>query len=76
MVKELKQRMGYDQENETVGGKEVSSKEDIEEKQLKKEHSICVFCGGTKGVCLYRGKYICNDCYKELKSKYLNNKKS
>ena len=35
---------------------------------LKKYEPACIFCGQAKNVQTYKGKNICPDCMKELKS--------
>ena len=35
---------------------------------LKKYAPACIFCGQAKDVETYKGKNICPDCFKELKS--------
>lgn len=35
---------------------------------LKKYEPACIFCGDAKNVISYRGKNICQNCMKELKS--------
>ncbi len=35
---------------------------------MKKEHSVCVFCGGESAEREFRGKKICADCLSELKA--------
>jgi len=34
---------------------------------LKKYDPACIFCGNARNVQNYKGKFICNDCMKELK---------
>jgi transcriptional pleiotropic regulator of transition state genes len=36
---------------------------------LKKYEPSCIFCGEAKNVGEYKGKNICDDCMRELKSK-------
>ena len=36
---------------------------------LKKYEPSCIFCGEAKNVDEYKGKNICDDCMRELKSK-------
>ena len=36
---------------------------------LKKYEPSCIFCGEAKNVTEYKGKNICDDCMRELKSK-------
>ena len=33
---------------------------------LKKHQDSCVFCGSTKDIKSYKGKYICEACKKEV----------
>ena len=35
---------------------------------LKKHQESCVFCGGTKGIVTYKGKNLCPQCLRDLKS--------
>jgi transcriptional pleiotropic regulator of transition state genes len=37
---------------------------------LKKYEPTCIFCGEAKNVDEHKGKNICDDCMKELKTKY------
>ncbi len=67
MIQKLKIRLGYDSEKLEEVDKDVKDdKENIEEKKI-----ACVFCGGQKGIFLYMGKYICSECYNDLREKYL-----
>ena len=34
---------------------------------LRKHQASCVFCGGTKDVAAFLGKYICSTCHEKLK---------
>ena len=33
---------------------------------LKKYQPACVFCGEANGASVYKGKYICEECRKEI----------
>ena len=33
---------------------------------LKKHETVCVFCGGTRGLSEYKGKAVCRECIKNL----------
>lgn len=34
---------------------------------LKKYDPSCIFCGNAGDVILYKDKYVCSDCLRELK---------
>ena len=36
---------------------------------LQKFHRSCVFCGGERGLALFHGKTVCEECLRELKQK-------
>ena len=67
MIQKLKIKLGYASEkSEEVDKGLTDDKENKKEKKL-----ACVFCGGRKGIFLYMGKYICSECYNDLREKYL-----
>lgn len=35
---------------------------------LRKYLPNCIFCGSSKGVSLFRGKAVCSECRRQLKS--------
>jgi transcriptional pleiotropic regulator of transition state genes len=35
---------------------------------FKKYEPACIFCGEVKGVMVYKGKNICQNCMKELRA--------
>lgn len=35
---------------------------------MKKYNPSCIFCGEARNVISYKGKNICTDCFKEIKS--------
>ena len=39
---------------------------------LKKYVVSCSICGNDRGVCVFKGKYICKDCLQEMHGKKLN----
>ena len=36
---------------------------------LTKYHPVCHFCGSTQNISEFKGKSICDECIKEIKSK-------
>ena len=71
MVRELKDKLGYNSGKESgVDGGELNNIENGKktEEELKQ---ICVFCGCEKETFFYMGKFICGQCYSELRNKYL-----
>lgn len=41
---------------------------DGEQIVMKKYNPSCIFCGEARNVISYKGKNICTDCFKEIKS--------
>ena len=35
---------------------------------IRKYHTACVFCGGTKDLSLFRDKPVCRKCMNEMKA--------
>ena len=68
MIKEMRNKLGYN--SEEVEKVDMDVKDDKENKDEK--NLTCVFCGGKKGIFLYMGKYICSECYNDLREKYLD----
>ena len=56
--------------NITTKAEEIDEVDKVKEIREKESDYVCVFCGGTKSIRLYRGKYICGECYKDLKKLY------
>ena len=35
---------------------------------LHKDHDACVFCGSTKALSGFKGRFVCADCLSKLKA--------
>lgn len=79
MIKEFRNRFknkGLKSKNNlATNAEEIDEVEKVKIQKYKNSDYVCVFCGGTKSIRLYCGKYICGDCYKDLKKLYKSKKR-
>ncbi len=58
-----------------INAEEIDEVDKVKMIKERKSNYVCVFCGGTKRIRLYCGKYICADCYNDLKKIYASRKR-